>query len=624
MLQRAYPDAHCELQHANPLELLIATILSAQCTDKRVNLVTAELFQRYRCARDFAEAPLTYQWRRDGQAILGATNASFSIGAAAPAHEGLYSVVVSNALGFAISPAARLTVLPISVVVPWVAAGGGPGTDVGNAVAVDAAGNSVVAGYFTGTATFGTNTLVSAGQTDLFLARYNAAGQVLWARRAGGPGFDAAKGVAVDAGGNIYVTGGFEGIADFGTNSLTNTTESSYPDLFLARYDAAGNAVWVRGAGVAFVTDEGTAVAVDGGGNVLVAGRSGLENFAGGPVANPGRIFVAKYTAAGAEVWARKAGSYSGGNFDTATGVAGDGAGNVFVTGVFQSPLVAFGGGTFTNRGNADIFLAKLNAAGVLQWARQAGGAGEDTASGVALAADGSAYVAGATGGAASFSGTNVTSLAGAYSDGFVAKYAGDGSVTWVRQFGGAGVAAARGVAVDAAGTVHLTGYLSGAASFGSNTLNGIIGSYDAFLARLDASGAFVFAQQAGGADLSGDFGLGVGVDGAGNSVITGYFSGTSSVGGAKLASGGAEDVLVARFNQFTGGGVPQVGFQPVGGQLRMRWPLAASGYILQSTTNLLNPVWVDEPNALNLNGAEFEADVPVGNTLRFFRLRKP
>lgn len=57
-LQRAYPDAHCELNHANPLELLIATILSAQCTDKRVNLVTAELFQRYRTARDFAEAPL--------------------------------------------------------------------------------------------------------------------------------------------------------------------------------------------------------------------------------------------------------------------------------------------------------------------------------------------------------------------------------------------------------------------------------------------------------------------------------------------------------------------------------------------------------------------------------------
>jgi endonuclease-3 len=57
-LKAAYPDAHCELNFSNPLELLVATILSAQCTDKRVNLVTAELFQKYRTAKDYAEAPL--------------------------------------------------------------------------------------------------------------------------------------------------------------------------------------------------------------------------------------------------------------------------------------------------------------------------------------------------------------------------------------------------------------------------------------------------------------------------------------------------------------------------------------------------------------------------------------
>ncbi len=58
-LQKAYPDAHCELNFSNPLELLIATILSAQCTDKRVNIVTAELFKKYRNATDYANAPLS-------------------------------------------------------------------------------------------------------------------------------------------------------------------------------------------------------------------------------------------------------------------------------------------------------------------------------------------------------------------------------------------------------------------------------------------------------------------------------------------------------------------------------------------------------------------------------------
>ncbi len=57
-LKRTYPNAHCELNFSSPLQLLIATILSAQCTDKRVNLVTAELFKKYRSAKDFADAPV--------------------------------------------------------------------------------------------------------------------------------------------------------------------------------------------------------------------------------------------------------------------------------------------------------------------------------------------------------------------------------------------------------------------------------------------------------------------------------------------------------------------------------------------------------------------------------------
>jgi endonuclease-3 len=57
-LRTTYPDAHCELDFANPLQLLVATILSAQCTDKQVNIVTRELFQKYRSAADFAKAPL--------------------------------------------------------------------------------------------------------------------------------------------------------------------------------------------------------------------------------------------------------------------------------------------------------------------------------------------------------------------------------------------------------------------------------------------------------------------------------------------------------------------------------------------------------------------------------------
>ena len=58
ILKETYPDAHCELNHKSPLELLVATILSAQCTDKRVNIVTEKLFKKYRTVEDYATAPL--------------------------------------------------------------------------------------------------------------------------------------------------------------------------------------------------------------------------------------------------------------------------------------------------------------------------------------------------------------------------------------------------------------------------------------------------------------------------------------------------------------------------------------------------------------------------------------
>lgn len=56
-LAKAYPDAHCALDHSSPLELLVATILSAQCTDVRVNLVTPHLFAKYKTAADYARSP---------------------------------------------------------------------------------------------------------------------------------------------------------------------------------------------------------------------------------------------------------------------------------------------------------------------------------------------------------------------------------------------------------------------------------------------------------------------------------------------------------------------------------------------------------------------------------------
>jgi|GEM_PF-1407407 len=570
-------------------------------------------------------APFTYQWRFNGSAVPGATNATHAIPGAVSAHAGIYSVLVTNAFGFAASGNAALTVIPARVLSPWGAAAGGVGADVANAVAVDAAGNAFVVGYFTGTATFGTNQLVSAGQRDGFLAKHNPAGALLWVRRMGGAGFDTVNAVAVDPSGNCYLTGAFENVASFGTNALTNANASSFSDGFVAKFDAGGTNVWVRAVGTRDLHDTGHAVALDGAGNVFVAGQSPLTNFNATVLANHGRAFVAKFNNAGAPQWARKAGGGPGAAFDLATGVAADTAGNVYVAGVFAGTDANFDGGlTLANRGGTDAFLARYDGAGAAQWVQQIGGVLDDRANGVAVDSAGNAYVVGEFAGTTQLPGV---SLSTGVSDqnAFIARFDATGALNWARQAGGTLPDSARAVTVDAGDRVFVAGYFSGAATFGSETIVSVGNTYDAFLTRLDTNGNFAFAQQAGGSDLGGDLALGVAADAAGNAILAGYFNGASALGGASPESAGGEDIFVARFNAFTGDAPPPLAFQPSpAGQLRLSWPSGSSSFILQSSPTLFNPVWTDVIGDLLVQTNDLVLTNTPGPVNRFYRLRKP
>lgn len=568
--------------------------------------------------------PFFYQWRFNGVPIAGATGSTYSISGVVGAHAGAYSVAVTNTFGFITSASATLTTLPVRVYSPWGATGGGSGSDVGNAVAVDANGNAFVAGYFTGMATFGTNQLLSAGVQDGFVAKYNAAGQVLWVRRLGGTGYDAVNAVAVDPGGNCYVAGTFEGIATFGSTSLTNTSAASFADAFVAKFDAGGTNVWARRLGVAAVGDFATAVALDGAGNVFIAGQSTLATFNSVALTNLGRVFVAKYDNAGNAQWARKAGGGSAGQFDQATGLAADAAGNVYLAGVFASATANFDGGVaLANRGGFDAFLARFNAAGSLQWVQQVGGTQDDRANGVAVDSAGNAYLVGEFTGTLQLPGTNLVT-ATTDQNLFVARFTPAGTVDWARQAGGTLQDSARAVTVDRNDNVFIAGYFSGSAVFGSDTLVSVASTFDAFLARLDTNGTFAFAQQAGGGDLGGDFGLGVAVDANGNALLTGYFNGASALGSSTAASTGGEDVFLTRFNAFAGDAPPALGAVPAAGKLRLSWPLGSSSFILQVAPDLRPQSWTDAVGVLGVENSELAMTNQVTLTNRFFRLRKP
>ena len=145
----------------------------------------------------------------------------------------------------------------------WAKRAGGNDSDSSRAIAADRMGNCYATGWFIGTATFGGTTLTSSGEGDIFVAKYDRAGKVLWARRAGGGSFDEGSGIAVDDTGNCYVTGYFSGTATFGGATLTSGGNG---EVFVAKYDSAGNVIWVKHGG-GTDEDHGNGIAVDGMGN---------------------------------------------------------------------------------------------------------------------------------------------------------------------------------------------------------------------------------------------------------------------------------------------------------------------------------------------------------------------
>jgi len=175
----------------------------------------------------------------------------------------------------------------------WVEQAGGTDGPFGGAIATDGSGNSIVTGWFRGTATFGDTTLTSAGSGDIFIAKYDGEGNFLWVEQAGGTDSDLGLAIATDGSGNSIVTGDFSGTATFGDITLSSAGSE---DIFIAEYDGDGNFLRVRQAG-GTNTETGAAIATDASGNSIVTGEfRGTATFGDTTLTTAGSsdIFIAK------------------------------------------------------------------------------------------------------------------------------------------------------------------------------------------------------------------------------------------------------------------------------------------------------------------------------------------
>ena len=388
---------------------------------------------------------------------------------------------------------------------------GTPSDEYSDGVAMSCDGSVYVAGHtaeqFEG--------LPYAGGLDLLVVKYNPSGNRLWARQAGSSGDEYVMGAASDASGAVYVVGTTSG-------ALDGQASAGDYDLFVMKFDAAGTKQWTRQMGTREF-DQATSVATDSAGNVYVAGVTygGLDGNtnAGG---FQGDAFLVRFNAAGQKQWTRQFGTTA---LDQADGVATDSAGNVYLAGITQGVLPGN-----SAVGDQDLLVAKYSVEGERLWLRQLGTADFDAAGGSATDPLGntyvSAYTLGTVAGQSSAGGTDL----------LVMKVGSGGDTVWSRQLGTSGDENAGGATLDLAGNLYVAGSTTG--TWEGNTS---AGDLDMTLVKLKPDGTREWIRQLGtdAAEHAED----VGVDARGNVAIAGATFGTY---GGQAPLGGL-DILVLR-----------------------------------------------------------------------------
>jgi hypothetical protein len=426
----------------------------------------------------------------------------------------------------------------------WAANGGGINEDKGLGIAVDGLGNTFVTGFFRSTAAFGDYTFASAGVEDIFLTKYDPAGNVLWAKRFGGPSNDIGNAVTVDADGNCYFTGSYKGPVAFGSFTLQPSSIQDY-EVFVVKTDPSGNVIWAKkGGGIDW--DEGRGISVSGN-NLYVTGLfTAVAAFDSFTLTSSGGqdVFVSQYDLNGNLNWISAGGGAAG---DIPFALTTDANGNAYITGHFQGGQSTFGTTSIVNAGNlyVDVFIIKINPAGTFSWARSGGTANNDD-SGRSLTADlaGNVYVAGDIRDSGQFD--NIPYTDAGFGDIFVAKYNTDGVIQYLSQAGNQSGDYAYGISTSG-NALYLTGIFIGVIQLGNTTLVSS-GLYDMYVAMLNAStGNVVAAVRAGGEGSD----AGRAITASDNAVyITGDFEHDGSTFPPfTLDSNGVHDVLVGKID---------------------------------------------------------------------------
>jgi hypothetical protein len=278
----------------------------------------------------------------------------------------------------------------------WAKAPGNPSDNYGESVTTDANGNCFVTGIFENSSVaFDSDTLKNTGSNNIYFVKYDPNGNVIWTKSIGGEFDSYSHSIATDINGNCFITGTFDG-SFITFDSRTSVSGSGNSDIFIAKYDPNGNVLWAKSAGgIGFDASYSVATDVNGNCFVTGSFYSTSITFDFFKLSNKGgsNIFLVKYNPNGNVLWAKSVGE-SGNNYSYSAAV--DINGNCFITGYFDGPSITFGSYTITNIGGEDIFLAKYDPKGNVLLAKFATNCLlNDCGNSVATDANGNCYITG-------------------------------------------------------------------------------------------------------------------------------------------------------------------------------------------------------------------------------------
>jgi hypothetical protein len=468
----------------------------------------------------------------------------------------------------------------------WATAFPGGGSGV-KSIALDGESNTLAAGWFSGTVSFGTNQLSSVGNQDLFVAKLNSTGGVLWVKQFGSDTGEDMDGLARANDGSVFVLGKFTGTLTAGTNTATAISSNGYLDAFVVKLNPSGEFVWLRSYALEF-HGPGGGITVSPDHKVWITAQAN------------GALFIRSYDFSGNVLH----------HFTPTTstsrghGIVVGTNGNIYVTGYFEGSLdlgttnMAGGGGPSSH------FTAAFNSGGTALWTTRIPSFGYSFGNAITLTPQGDVITVGRI---------DVSYIGAPYPTLFIEKHSPAGQLIWSRQQGAhRSVFTAESVAVDSAGNAYTGGEKRDPFTFPDPR------SGPLFTAWTPAGTQAVFLRVIGSAPIEGGSANGIAIAADGSVHVGGAVSGTFQFGNFTVSG---TNGFVAKLAPLMH---PRLLITSATNYITLEWPGAASGFSLQQIGRFSGASWSNVTPFATTISNRARLTLPASEAESYFRLSGP